>query len=459
MSGVGNMLQIGQSALLSHQSRLETIQNNIANASTEGYVRQRVDLVTLGGSLTSGSTRGVFANDPSSIRAPFFDRQIPRQQAQFGFNASRVQIESALEATIYPDGENPIADSASAMFSSMRDLSARPGDAISRKDFVASAQKFADAFQRESGAVTRERESVRSAAFDRVDSLNQTLERIASLDGEIRNLAAADQPRNELVDERNRLVSEVTDALDVRVVAGDNDTVNLLTSDGRSLVEGARARSLALSDQNGELSLGIDGVGGVQTLDKPGGTVGGMMHSHNDVLGGHLSKLDNLAYNFANEMNSVHAAGVGLDGTGGRDLFDVQGPGGAAASISVNAAIAGDPSLVAASTNAAGLPGGNDNLTALIAVQDQSLAGGPSFGETSRAMRQELGSGIRAAQLDAEAASASLAQLESLRASVEGVSLEEEMISLTEAQRGFEAAMKVVQAGDEMFDTILSLKR
>lgn len=176
---VGNLLQIGQSALLSHQSRLETIQNNIANASTEGYVRQRVDLVTLGGSLTSGSTRGVNANDPNSIRAPFFGRQIPRQQAEFSFNASRVQVESALESTIYPDGEHLLADRASAMFSSMRDLSARPGDPVSRKDFVASAKQFADAFGRESSAVTQERESVRSAALDRVAGLNQTLERIA----------------------------------------------------------------------------------------------------------------------------------------------------------------------------------------------------------------------------------------------------------------------------------------
>jgi flagellar hook-associated protein 1 FlgK len=224
-------------------------------------------------------------------------------------------------------------------------------------------------------------------------------------------------------------------------------------------VEGASARKLAVDEQGGVLSLGIEGVGGTQALETPGGAIGGMLHSHNDVLAGHLEELDTLAYEFATQINAVHAAGVGLDGAGGRDLFEVTGPGGAAKSLRVNGAIAADPSLIAASTDAAGLPGGNDNLQAMIDLAETALPNGNTLEEGLQKMRQGLGANIRAATLDAETASASLAQLESLRGSVEGVSLEEEMIALTEAQRGFEAAMKVVQAGDEMFDTILSLKR
>jgi flagellar hook-associated protein 1 FlgK len=52
-----------------------------------------------------------------------------------------------------------------------------------------------------------------------------------------------------------------------------------------------------------------------------------------------------------------------------------------------------------------------------------------------------------------------MTQLQNLRDGVAGVSLEEEMISLIQYQKGFEASAKLLAVVDEMMDTILTIKR
>jgi flagellar hook-associated protein 1 FlgK len=161
-------------------------------------------------------------------------------------------------------------------------------------------------------------------------------------------------------------------------------------------------------------------------------------------------------------VNQVHRAGFGTDGVGGRDLFSpIAAVAGAAGTVALDAAVAGQPDAVAAAQDPAALPGDNRNALALADLATTAFLSGGSQTPTAfwRSAVSALGSGLADAERDFELHAARLAQLTGMREAVSGVSIDEEMIELAKAQRAFEAAAKVIQTGDELLDVVLSLKR
>lgn len=462
MSSVGNLLSLGRTALLSHQSRMETVQNNIANASTPGYRRQRVELTTLGGAYANPELRGVQVGAQESVRAPFIDRQLAHHRGEFGYQAARIEAESIVEAAVNPGNGQDLASQVDSFFSSLRNLSSNPSGAIERQDFIESAQEMTRRFSRTRKAMADQQDQIFTGMQARVDSLNGDLEQIAQLDGRIKQAVQAGQHAGELIDKRDQLIAGVSEQLSVDVVPREAGTIQLIDKSGAALVEAGKARTLQVErTPAGELQLLLDGgAAAPRKLDTPGGGLGGLLDSHNELLAGQIADLDQLAYDFANEFNAVHGAGVGTDGVGGRDFFVPLGsPDGAARNLQVSSLVTTNPDALATAADPAGVPGGNGNIEQMLTLQDTALSSGNTLRQGSRGVAIAVGKSVASASNMAEAASASLAQLESLEASVSGVSLEEEMVAMTQAQRAFEASMKLIQVGDEMFDTILSIKR
>ena len=454
MSDISRLLSMGRGALMSQQQRMEVSQHNIANASTEGYVRQRVDMVTLGGQY-GGKVRGVTTEGPYAVRTPFYERQIAFQRSEVGFHNQVGQIGRSLETSLFPDGEAKTAVQVGGFFDAMGALSSQPADPARRRDVLSKAETVAASFRQDANVLTREMTSIEATARDSVESLNKDLGQIAKLDQQIRE-AVASGGGDDLIDERNRIVGRVTDQLNVQVVNGKDGTVQLVTNDGRSIVEGGQARTLSLQKNNNELSLSLSGVSGDQPIAQPGGSLGGLVSGHNDVALGALNDLNTRAEEFANAMNAAHSAGFGVDGVNGRNLFSITPGAGAAASFAVDAAVSGNPDALA--TSGTGAQGDNASLRAMMDVRDTNLPSGGQIEDGIRSIQQRIGTTIADADRNAITSDSSLQQLSAMKSSVEGVSMEEEILNLTQAQRGFEAAMKVLQASESMFDSIMSLK-
>jgi flagellar hook-associated protein 1 FlgK len=140
------------------------------------------------------------------------------------------------------------------------------------------------------------------------------------------------------------------------------------------------------------------------------------------------------------------------------DILKADSYRGAARSLSV--ALSGPLSVAAASTKS-GLPGNNDNALALVALQHRQFASLDSGTFLDAYRKQAAGIGVLAqtAGRDLDAQQVLKEQVETLRADVSGVSLDEELVNLIKYQRGFEAASKLVTVTNEMFETLLSLKR
>jgi flagellar hook-associated protein 1 FlgK len=139
------------------------------------------------------------------------------------------------------------------------------------------------------------------------------------------------------------------------------------------------------------------------------------------------------------------------------DVFEVNAYSHAAKDLAV---VLTDPAAVAASSTKSGAPGNNVNMLALVGLQSRqfaSLAGG-TLGEAYRTAAANLGVAANTADREVEAQGILKDQIETLRAQVSGVSIDEELVNLIKFQRGFEAASRLVRVTDEMFQTLLSLK-
>jgi len=454
MTDLTRLMSIGQGAMSANQRRMANAQNNIANASTDGYVRQRVDAMTIGGKYAT-NMRGVTTSGPHAMRANFLDKQEAALSSQLGSTRELARSAATLEGLLYPNAESGPATRIGAFFDSLGTLSSQPSSPAYRRDALQRAEDVAAAFRRDAGVLTNELSSLEGALRGSVDTLNQDLKDIARLDTAIRESIASGSPANEIIDERNRVIGKVTQATGMNLVHANDGTVQLLSQDGRAFVEGGVAREVGLSKNNGVLELTLASTAGPQTVGSPGGAIGGRLEAHNNVALGALNDLNQMAEEFAKNVNAQHQLGFGLDGQTNRALFDV-GATNQAASLKVSDQLAGKPERLGMS--ATGQPGDNTVLRDIMNLRDAPTSTGISFEATLRGMHQELGQTINRAEREYGLADSSLFQLENMRQSIEGVSLEEEIVALSEAQRGFEAALKVMNASQSMFDSLMSMK-
>jgi flagellar hook-associated protein 1 FlgK len=294
--------------------------------------------------------------------------------------------------------------------------------------------------------------------------VNDLTATVAAYNRDIRAARAggAGEP-NDLLDARQKAVdrlAELTGATPVPTSEGD---VSLFMPGGTALVSGITAGTLSVQADpanDGHLQLRFAQSGLTpQAVGKAGGELGGLLDARDGALQTAVRGLDTLAFDLANAVNGVHAAGYGLDGGTGRTLFDVGATSaGAARNLTVSAAVAGDPSLLAASTSAAGLPGNAAALQALIATESAALSGGRTASQAFAKLTSDFGSAARSAEASAELEGSLADHLQTMRESVSGVSIDEELINLQKAQRGYEAMAKVIATTSTLFDTLLQLK-
>jgi len=268
----------------------------------------------------------------------------------------------------------------------------------------------------------------------------------------------------DLIDRRNQLISQLSDNIDARVVVGGDGNV-VIYSSGTALVDGEHSRTLGVDlDASGNLRLQVSPTGS-NTPDMDitsyltGGKLAGVKEVRDSDLSSLMSRLDQFAYDLATNLNTQHAAGVGLDGVGGRNLFDFGGTvAGAAHSLTISADIAGSPDHLAAAANAAELPGGASNALLLSQLRNVRFANGGTQTATDAYsdLVGDFGTRTASATANVQMRQALLSQAQTQRDSVSGVSLDEEMVNLTRYQKAYQAASKVLNVVDDMYQTLLN---
>ncbi len=463
MANIGGLLDIGKSALLTHQQSLNVTGHNIANVNTPGYTRQRVNLAanTPLNSAPGQMGDGVVAVDIQRVYDRYIDGRITTEKQSFGrWEAQKNALERVEIAFDEADGYG-LSGSMTAFWNAWQDLSNSPAGHTERVSLVSQARFLAGAFNKSAADLEQQQVDLDAAVKGGIEDVNRLASEIADLNQKIGEVETGIQNANDLRDRRDTLVGRLAELIDINTFENGQGRLNISVGNGRPLVDNSQAWRLGTTpNADGHLSVTwIDANNTANDISASiqGGRLMGWLDVRDAVIPDYRGRLDDLANELATAVNTVHAAGFDLYAAAGQIFFS----GSTAADIGVDSLVAADPNRIAAAATAAGVPGDNAVAVAMADLQHAStMEGGTTgFDDFYRSIVSDVGSQVRSAADFSEHQSAMLTSLDTYRESVSGVSLDEEMLNLIKFQHAFDAAAKLVTTVDEMMQTIMDMTR
>ncbi len=308
---------IGLSGLNAAYAALDVVGNNIANAATEGYHRQRVDFVPAG-TIRSGTVEvggGVQVAGVVQMVDRLLEGELLRQRSSYGEISQELTTLTSIE-TIFGEfmEEGGLNATIDAFFDAVRGLAAHPTESVWRNETISLAEVLASEFRRMGTSLTKMEEAIVTEAQNAAESINTLVKQIAELNTKIQSVEITGGHANNLRDHRDRLVSQLGALVGIEVVSRDYGVVDISIG-GLPAVTGAVSLEISATLQDGRfLNVSAAGTTG-SSLNIQGGRLGGLLALKNNWLPGLRGELDTLAKGIINQVNACHVQGLGLDGS------------------------------------------------------------------------------------------------------------------------------------------------
>ncbi len=449
-----SLLSIARSALLTHQRAMDVTAHNIANANTPGYTRQRLELsaATPQWGPTYPLGRGVKADVITRTRDLFFDTSYREESGSLGLAGSLEDYLGRIEATFGEPSDTALSSGLDGLFRSFSDLANDPSNRIARDQVRQSANRLAQQFHSLDAALGRVSADALTDLQTQVGAVNALAQQIAQLNGQIQATGGPSHTSSDLMDERDRLVDQLSAYGDIRVLDRGDGSIGVTLGD-TLLVDGGSTATLSVSSVGS--GYGVQTAGGTPVVLRSG-SLAGLADLTQNWIPGAKAQLNQLAGALVTQVNAVHRAGYTLGGATGVDFFDPAGV--TAGSIRLSAAVTASSDAIAAA-GAAGAVGDGAVALQLAGLSQTSVAslGNKTFREHWFGLTGWVGSGTESAIRDATAAQTLVDRADELRTSVSGVSVDEEMVSLLGQQQAYQAAARLVQVASDVMDEILKL--
>lgn len=334
--GISNVLDMGRTSLAAQRLALEVTGENITNVSTPGYSRQTTVMETAPVSLESGFPlgNGVRVTSIQRDHDAFLQLQLKKENSTLGQFNSTLMSMKRVEQVFNEFTTDGLGKSLTDFFNSWQDLSMNPQGQAERQNVLARSQVVVDNFHRLNTYLNDVKKESNDSLNGVVNDINDKMGKIASLNGEIKEIEVAGARANELRDRRDVLVQELAKKVGINYLEQQDGTVNISLTLGQPLVDGNKSATFSL--QADALNSGfykvlttppggagnpIDITSIVGGAGNSQGEIGGLLQMRDTTANGFLSNLDELAYTFANQVNSLHASGFGLTGSTGNNLF------------------------------------------------------------------------------------------------------------------------------------------
>ncbi len=458
MSGSFSSLNGALSALRYNRVAMDVASGNIANVSTDGYARRKVEAAAVGGpaqialwSRYDGSGDGVKVTGITRMTDVLLDARVRAEHGTQSYLSVRQTVLERVEQGIGEPGDDGVSAALAQFRAAWHDLANNPAGGAARSQVLARGETLVQALASQSRNVDMEAASQRGHLVSVVDQVNSVASGLADTNKAIAAGTMAGTDVSVLLDSRDQLalqLSELTGATatirsdggadvmlgGVSLVSGKDAGV-LSIATGITPAGGADGNPISFSISNGGLSAAVTG--------RIGGEGGGVAELLDITLPAHRLGLDAVAVELADTVNTQHQAGYDAAGNGGTAFFAYD-PGSPAATLRVALT---DPAQVAASS----VPGGGlDSGNA-----DRLAAGGAVEGRYQQLVAG-FGSTVLAARRAGANQQALTNQFDNAREQLAGVNLDEEMVNLMTAQRAYEAASRVMSTMDSVLDTLIN---
>ena len=332
---MSELLNIGITGLLAYQRSLDTISHNIANVNTEGYSRQTVDLQA---NLPQANGSGFIGTGVSvSTVQRSFDafiegsmRSTTSTQAEFeSFRAMASQLDNVLA-----DADAGMSAAIQRFFNSVQDVADSPTDPAARQVMLNEGDQLSNQFNELASYTENIRAQVNSQISTGVSEINRITQSIAELNQNIilEQGRSGGQPANDLLDQRDTLILELSSYVSVTTLKQDDGAVNVLIGKGQPLVVGNKATRLetfGMASEPNHLGIAMVNTTGTRTPiteQVTGGQIGGVLSFRDQLLDEASNSLGLTAIGMADFINQQHHQGMDLDGALGVDFFNVGQP-------------------------------------------------------------------------------------------------------------------------------------
>ena len=487
---MADLLSVGKSGLFASKKSLEVTGHNLANVNTEGFSRQKVvqstSIPNTNGGLITGT--GVRVNEITRVNDPFLDKRFNLASSGSQYYETRSdhlnQIESIFNE-IDNEGLNQIMN---RFFNSFRELANQPENETIRSVVRDNASMVVKDFKRIRETLDLQANSIDKKISTSVNEVNQILHHVADLNEKIQSVESNHGESGDLRDQRDLALKNLSEYFKIHTYEDEKKRFVISAQGIGTLVSGLSVQELAVASMNkNQSSNNMSGSAVVILRDRPAqrisvsfqsGKVSSLIKVRNTGLRKLQDDVDNIAFQFAQAVNGIHRQGyvnrnieIGADGkplpvdkrgpTTGINFFaDPISSDGFANSIDLSDEVKADLTNVTTGL-APNSPGDNRVAIAISKLQHEKILGDGTTTLEEKFLQTigNIGLETGKARLDAEQSRGILAQAKTMRERLVGVSIDEETANMVRYQHAYEASAKVMADADDMFKTIISLKR
>ncbi len=385
MSG---LLSVGKSAMFASYAALQTTGNNIANANTAGYSRQSVQLADAAGQFTGSGFFGKGVNVVSVQRAynELLTVQAGAASSVAAADSARLDKLMQLEG-VFPIGGNGIGAAAGGLLNAFVDISSNPTDSSARQVALSSAQELASRFRNAGEQLSALQSGVMLDLRSAITAVNSLAQQVGRLNEQISALKGTGQPPNNLLDERDRIVSDIGKLINVTTQSAEDGSVGVFIGAGQNLVLGSVVNSLKIvadtfDPAKAQVAL-RDGSTDrlVSASSFSGGAISGLLRFQNEDLSEANRLLGQMATAISGALNQQQSLGLdlGQPASRGAPILSISGarvlPSWSNAGSAQLSAAVSDPAQVQASDYELLFDGANYSITRQPA--GQAVTGSP----------------------------------------------------------------------------------
>ncbi|NRD79397.1 flagellar hook-associated protein FlgK [Bacillus sp. BRMEA1] len=476
-------LELGKRALFAQQAALNTTGQNIANANTDGYTRQRAELqatnaipyVGMSNDASAGQLgTGVEVNKISRLREDYLDVQYRGQNKDLGYYTATSDAYTKIEGIMNEPSDSGIANAMDQFWQSWQELSKTPDSASARAVVVQRGQALAESFQYTNDQLNQMSSDLNNVIQVDVSNVNSLTQQIGALNDQISKLVPNGYQPNDLYDKRDVLLDQLSKMVnvDVKPSSAGNGMVDVFVGN-QAIVQGKTNNNITYPSPGGSSDqISVNGT----SVSLQSGELLGRIDSYTNIIPDMQTKLTNLENSFVSQVNQLHSAqgqAYNLDDinnpspsgqTAGLNFFvDSSDPTNTnldytkSINWTVNPDIASDLNKVAAASTPNAGDGNNAMAIANLKTTILNVNGTSATADDYyQNIIGQLGVSSQQAQRMQNNTQTLVTQVDNQRQSVSGVSLDEEMTNMVRFQQAYNAAARVVTTMDDVLDKVIN---
>lgn len=318
----------GVTALRAAQVGLATTGHNIANANTTGYRRQEI-VQTTAIPVASGQGfigQGTDVDTIKRVYDDFLDRQVSQNETSASYSQKYLEGLQQID-NVMGDRSSGLSAALQKFFQTWNDLANYPSSTTARQAVLGGAQTVSNSLDSLGTYVQSLKDTANTDIQGMVSKINSYATGIANMNKTIANVSTVGQPPNDLLDQRDQLLSELNAIVGTTVLKDPTTgNYNVFIGTGYQLVEGTNANSVtAARSKYDPARLEVYDSGGVTQLSGgsiSGGQLGAVLDYRSDVLDMAQNSLGRIAMVLADNVNTLHTAGVDYNGAAGGNFFN-----------------------------------------------------------------------------------------------------------------------------------------